>query len=165
MARTVTTPAGDVWRVRRLWAPRLQGESLLARAWRRMGRARRVGRGIGESDPGCFMDFSDGLVVGLLVIAAVLLLIFFVIPLLAALVDVVILVVLTLLGIVARVLFRRPWVIEATTPARPRHTWRVIGWRASGEAVDDIADALAHGHPPPAGYELSPRPGTATTES
>ena len=31
-----------------------------------------------------------------------------------------------------------------------RHRWQVVGWRASGELVADVADALAHGHLLPA---------------
>lgn len=73
------------------------------------------------------------------------------------------------LGVAARVLFRRPWVVEARSaeplppettdawssdapvPAVRRHTWRVVGWRASGEQVEAVAKALAHGHPVPPG--------------
>ncbi len=74
-----------------------------------------------------------------------------------ALLDVVVVVLLTVLGIVARVLFRRPWVVEATSGDEMRRTWRIVGWRASHEAVDSIAGTLAHGHPPPPGYEVSAR--------
>ena len=91
------------------------------------------------------------------------------VPLVLALVDILVLAVLTLLGIAARVLFRRPWVVEArSTAAVPpaatdawpsdapvlavrRHTWRVVGWRASGEQVEHVANALVHGNPLPAG--------------
>jgi len=64
-----------------------------------------------------------------------------------------------LVGLGARVLFRRPWVVEATGPDPLRRTWRIVGWRASGEKVDEIAGLLAHGHPLPAGYEVNQRPG------
>jgi hypothetical protein len=166
MARTVTSPSGETWRVRRLWAPRLQGESLLRRAWRRVrGTVRRSGDLADVPDAGCAIDLADELAIALIAIVAVLVLVFFVVPLLVALVDLVILVVLTLLGIVARVLFRRPWVVEATAPDGSRLRWRIVGWRASREAVDEIADALAHGHPPPPGHAPSPRPGPAPADS
>lgn len=154
--RTVTAPGGDVWRVRRVWAPRLQGETLWARAWRRMRSAmRRSGDLADVADPGCVDDLVVGLVV-LMVAAAVL---FVGLPLLLALLDVVVVVLLTLLGVMARVVFRRPWQVEAVGPDRVRHTWRVAGWRASGEAVDDIAGRLGHGQPLPAGADARPLPG------
>jgi len=95
--RTVTTPAGETWRVRRLWVPRMRGETLWSRAWRRI---RPTGRR----------------------------------------------------------------VIEATDAGPYRHTWRVVGWRASGEKVDEIADLLAHGHPLPAGHDTGLRPGHEAPE-
>jgi len=55
-------------------------------------------------------------------------------------------------------------VIEATDAGPYRHTWRVVGWRASGEKVDDIADLLAHGHPLPAGHDTGLRPGHEAPE-
>ncbi len=75
--RTVTTPTGETWRVRRLWVPRMRGETL--------------------------------------------------------------------------------W-----SPCR--HTWRIVGWRASGEKVDEIANLLAHGHPLPPEHDSSLRPGHEVPE-
>jgi hypothetical protein len=159
--RAVTTPSGDAWRVRRLWAPRLQGETLWARAWRRM---RRVGRRTGEAttdvpDPGCLGDLGEELAILLAVVVVVLFVLFVAIPFLVVLLDVLLLAVLTAAGLVGRLLFRRPWVVEARGPDGMRRTWRIVGWRASHEAVDFVADALAHGHPPPPGHELSSLPG------
>lgn len=156
----MTTPGGDLWQVRRLWAPRLRGETLWGRAWRRI---RRTGRRTGEfadaGNPGCAGDLLDELAIVLAVIAVVLFVVFVGVPLLVALLDLLLLVLLTVLGVVGRVVFRRPWVIEAVGPDTMRRTWRIVGWRASHEAVDFIADALAHGAPPPPGHEVSPRPG------
>lgn len=156
--RMVTTPAGEVWRVRRLWAPRLQGEGLWSRFRRRTRIARHVGRGVGETaDPGCAIDALDELFLVLAIALIVVFVVFVGFPLLFALLDVVVVVLLTVLGVGARVLFRRPWVVEATSGDEMRRTWRIVGWRASHEAVDFIAGALAHGHPPPPGYEVSAR--------
>jgi hypothetical protein len=165
--RTVTTPGGDRWTVRRLWAPRLRGETLWARAWRRIrGSWRRTGEFADAGDPGCAVDLVEELALVLAVIAVVLFVVFVGVPLLVALIDLLLLVLLTVLGIVARVVFRRPWVIEAVGPDTMRRTWRVVGWRASREAVDDIGTALAHGAPPPPGHEVSHRPGAgAPTDS
>lgn len=83
-----------------------------------------------------------------------------------------------MLGVGTRIVFRRPWAVEArslvpvsvearagdagrsdaaTTELR-RHTWRVVGWRASGEMVHAMADALAQGNPFPPGSTMSPPP-------
>jgi hypothetical protein len=64
--------------------------------------------------------------------------------------------VLTLLGIGARVVFRRPWAVEAVAPDGATHTWRVVGWQASGDAVDAVANALEHGNPLPTGATSAP---------
>jgi hypothetical protein len=64
---------------------------------------------------------------------------------------------LALLGIAGRMLFRRPWTVEALSEAGDRHRWRVVGLRASREHAADVANALAHGNPLPGG-EVSSRP-------
>lgn len=53
-------------------------------------------------------------------------------------------------GVAIRVLFRRPWKIEARTvePPQVSHTWGVIGMRASADAVETVAYALSRGTAP-----------------
>jgi hypothetical protein len=55
----------------------------------------------------------------------------------------VILLLLALAGVVGRLLFRRPWIVDAMDPAGAHHEWPVVGWRASGVARRFIADRLA----------------------
>jgi hypothetical protein len=162
--RTVTTLTGDEWTVRRLWAPRFRGETLTGRAWRRIrATGRRTGDGLDvASNPGCGADLFDELAIVIGVVVVVLFVAFVAVPLLVALLDLLVLILLTGLGLVARVVFRRPWVVEALGPGDLRLTWRIVGWGTSGEAVDYIADALAHGAPPPPGHEVSRRPGAAS---
>jgi hypothetical protein len=50
----------------------------------------------------------------------------------------------------ARLLFRRPWVVEAASDTRERRRWRVVGWRASRELLANVANASPHGHELPA---------------
>ena len=50
----------------------------------------------------------------------------------------------------ARLLLRRPWLVEAASDARERRRWRVVGWPASHELLANVANALAHGHVLPA---------------
>lgn len=164
MGRTVTTPGGHTWRVRRVWAPRLGGESLWDRFRRRTRLSRRVAREAGDvPDPGCAADLLDDAIAIVVIVAVVVFVVLVAVPLLVAILDVVLLALLTVLGIGARIVFRRPWVVEAR-PVVPvpaelrRHTWRIVGWRASGEMVDAVANALAHGNPLPPGTTMSPPP-------
>lgn len=98
---------------------------------------------------GCMSFDVDAVVVVLLVLVGLLLLIFVVIPLLVVIVDLVILLLAALLGLVARVVLRRPWVLEAASADGQRHQWRVVGWRHSGEQCRHIAQMLAAGIVPP----------------
>ena len=52
-------------------------------------------------------------------------------------------VVLAVVGVVGRVLFRRPWTVDAIDPAGTRHAWSVVGWRSSRDARRFIADRIA----------------------
>ena len=85
------------------------------------------------------------IVLGILILVGV--------PLLLAILDLLLLALLTALGIAARIVFRRPWIVEADGPTGHRVRWRVVGWRASGATVDAAAEALAHGAAVPPGYE------------
>jgi hypothetical protein len=153
-ARVVDAPDGRRWSVRRRWLPRMGAETVWGRFHRRFRQAmRRVGDAA-DADPGCLDVLGEGLVAAVLVIIGLLLLVFVVLPLLIAIVDVLIVVLLGLLSIVARVLLRRPWTVEATaatTDGSEPLVWKVVGWRASGDKVDEVADALVAGvHPQPA---------------
>ena len=94
-------------------------------------------------DPGCAPDLAEGIVFFILVIAAVLFLIFIGIPFLIALGELLFIVLLTLAGVVGRVLFRRPWTVDAIDPAGHHHEWSVVGWRASAAARGLIAHRIA----------------------
>jgi len=138
----------------------MRGETLWSRLRRRLRRSERFSEwsDLGE---GCFFDLDDLLIFVALVVALVVL-VLLVVPLLLVVVDLLFLLfllLLLLLGVAARIVFRRPWVVEATDSGLLRHTWRIVGWRASGEKVDEIANLLAHGHPLPPGAEVTTRPG------
>jgi hypothetical protein len=53
-------------------------------------------------------------------------------------------------GLIGRLVFRRPWIVEATSTGRPPQTlvWKVPGWRRSGRLIDEITEALAAGQDP-----------------
>lgn len=170
MARTVTTPGGEEWHVRRLWAPRLGGERLWTRIRRRIRRAREGADVADGPDIGCLGDLFDEFFLVLAVVVAAVLVVVVGYLLVFVLLDVLLVALLTVLGFAARIVFRRPWVIEATSGDEggdgdadvARRTWRVVGWRASGETVDRIADALAHGTAMPPVHEDG-APGSAPT--
>lgn len=77
------------------------------------------------------------------VVLAVLLL-----GLVAVVLDVVLVALLVVGGVVTRVLFRRPWTLEAVADSGERLTRQVVGWAASNCLRHEIADALRHGQLP-----------------
>jgi hypothetical protein len=145
-ARRVRTPGGREWVVRRHWLPRLRGETLWARFSRRIRAIGRRLRGANELSAvdGCASAAVDDFVVVSVVILLLLLAVFVAVPLLIAVVDVLVVLVLSLLGIVGRVVFRRPWLVEARSGEETRE-WRVVGWRASRVHVDQVAADLQAG--------------------
>lgn len=153
--RRVSTPEGQVWNVRRRWVPRLGQETLWQRFRRRIHRTFERATEGAEADPGCLADFGEGLVAGVAILLFVLFLVFVAVPLLVAVVDVLIVLLLAALGVLARVVLRRPWVVEARSGTRTV-IWRVVGWRASGEQRDRVAEWIAStGTVPPEGTELA----------
>jgi hypothetical protein len=140
----VTAPDGRQWKLGRRWMPGRR------RVWRPKMR---------DTGDGSWVDFGgDDLgIVGAIVLAviAVVVIAFLALILLnvvALAIELIIIVVLLLGGIVGRVVFRRPWTIYAKTAG---HEWqqRVVGWRASGRAIDAAASRIA------SGAELEPAPG------
>lgn len=153
MSRSVTAPDGRSWTVRRRWAPRLGSDTLWRRFRRRFRQTFRRGRDVADVADvpgGCLPDLGEGFAIAIVVVVVVLLAIFVGFPILVALLDVLLVIVLTIVGIVGRVLFRRPWVIEAREGDHTPLTWNVKGWRASSRRLEEIERSLSHGIVPPA---------------
>jgi hypothetical protein len=169
MAEEVTDPEGHRWVVRRRWVPRLPGETLWNRFRRRFGRGSRRVRdwdGLGDVASG-FADGGDGIggiLAGIALVIAVLLLLVIVLPLLLAFVEVLALAVLALVAVGARILFRRPWTIEAVDGDGSVLSWRIVGWRASGDHARLVARQLRRGLPPP-GAEVGHTPESEDDEA
>jgi hypothetical protein len=82
-------------------------------------------------------------------VGLVLLLAFVLVPLLIVLAELGILVVAALLGVAARVVLRRPWLIDAHHPDGRALRWRVVGWRESGRVAAEARELVDAGIVPP----------------
>jgi hypothetical protein len=138
VVRTVVAPDGRTWKVRRKWLTRTvhwRGPVSMEASWL---------PGPGEllpldPDLGCL----PALGLAVTSVAVVLLMVFFVIPALAFALELVIVLLLVGLGVLGRILFRRPWTVEARLAGTNEgRQWRVAGWRASGEQVTAVAERL-----------------------
>lgn len=152
----IETTAG-AWHVRRRWAPRhLGSETIWARFLQRSRKVRRRTTELGDiPDPGCAVDVVEGIAVFIFLIVVILFLIFIGIPFLIALGELFFIVFLALAGVVGRVLFRRPWTVDAVSPTGEHYQWAVVGWRASGAARQFIADRIATTSTVPTDEEVS----------
>lgn len=102
--------------------------------------------------------FGEGFLVGLALIVAILVLMFVVIPFVVALVDLLVLVLLALAGLAGRILFRRPWCVEAVSDRGRTYRWSVVGWRESARSVAEARQLLASGIMPPQAVPVDPGP-------
>ena len=146
MAEERIDGTGRTWAVRRRWVARFRGRS----PWERLtGRVRRMAketvRSTGEGAGAADAEWGWVLIVFAVAIVAVIV----VLPLFLALVEVVALLVVAGVALLARILLRRPWVVEARAGDGEVLRWRVVGWRASGAKVLEVADDLAAGVVPP----------------
>jgi hypothetical protein len=147
----VTAADGAAWTVRRRWDPRNRAHGPRFRPrrtdlWTELGKS---GKGDVVEGAGCLLEAE---VIGLVLLAAIVVALaawFFLIPLILFLGEFVLLVVLVAASVVGRVLFKRPWVIEAVGPMEERHRWEVVGWRASGDHAALVAQQLRDGLPLP----------------
>ncbi|BFU45494.1 hypothetical protein [Krasilnikovia sp. MM14-A1004] len=166
------TPEGTPWNVRVEWAPRWRALARRFGGWRakRTGHsgdvvdgALQVGGDIstsgGGGGGGGGFDLGDaiGAIVVILIAFVVAAALFWwvLLPLLLVILDVVVVLILLAVSIVARVLFRRPWTVTATTPGHDPVTAHVVGWRAALRHRDEIADSLRHGLRPEAASRSS----------
>ena len=149
VATAVRARDGRTWVVRRRWVPRLGHESIWSRFHRRFrSTIRRVGDAA-DADPGCLEVIGEGVVVALALVVAIAVLVFIVVPFVVAMIDIVLVVLLAALGLAGRVVLRRPWTVEARDDQGRHLTWRVVGWRASGQHVHTVEEMLASGIVPP----------------
>ena len=143
--RYVVTPDHVEWRVCRRWASRRFDWS-----WRRHGRIApdslvEAGGGLPDLSG---VDSAPALLLAAAAVVALLL----VIPLLFFGIELIVFGVLVAGGLTARVVSRKPWVVEATSydplASDRQLEWRVRGWRRSGELIEQVASDLAAGREP-----------------
>ena len=131
------------WHVRRRWAPRhLGADTAFERFRRRVRTVRDRKPGDDGATAGCLLDVISAASITAAVVALVIVLLAVGFPFLVALGELVFVLLLAVGGVVGRVLFRRPWTIDAVSPDGDHHVWDVVGWRASGDAEAFIADRL-----------------------
>ena len=130
MAVRTVSPDGTAWVVRRRWLPGTSTDSITTRFGRRFRRVAERSDGL-DVDPGCGEVLGEGIAAAIALIAIVLLL-------LAGAI------------LVARVVLRRPWIVEAVDADGDAHRWDVVGWRASGAACTTVAQHLEAGLAPAA---------------
>ncbi len=123
--------------------------------WRRATRSFDAGNAL--DGVGCAFDLTEILVwFGVAIVVLILLLALA--PLVAGLLELLVLLVVAVGAVVTKVVFRRPWVVEAEALDGPRAgrllAWRIVGWRASGQQVVDVARRLEAGVDlPPGAHE------------
>jgi membrane protein implicated in regulation of membrane protease activity len=146
----VTAVDGRTWTVRRRWAPRHES---FARGWLDRRDRKRAERD-GPSHWWDVLDLPgdvDGLVILLVAIPVIIVLALFGVLFLLALVDLALLLLLFTGGVVARIVFRRPWTVEARADDGEVRERQVVGWRRAGEAVDDLAAEVSRASSRPDG--------------
>jgi hypothetical protein len=141
----VTAPDGERWRVRRRWLDR-QGPSLR----QRLKKKRENEPGADPVDLPLGLDLLDGTVIGIAIVVTVVVVVFVLVPLIGIAIELLVLAFLFGSSLVGRVVFRRPWTIEAVKADHPgeRVAFPVKGWRQSSQALDELRTAIAAGGPP-----------------
>ena len=137
-SKTVVDPEGRIWKVRRRWGHRHV-------SWRgpKGGRAADLLDGADLASVGAELP-----VVGVIMVAIAALLIgamavIFIVPAVIFVFELLLILAAVGLGVLGRLLFRRPWTVEARVKGtNHRGEWKVTGWRASGDLVDSVAERL-----------------------
>ncbi|MGC9667839.1 hypothetical protein ACNTMW_14950 [Planosporangium sp. 12N6] len=173
--RTITTssPDGTEWKVRVVWQPRWRALARRFGGWRRNRRKGGVDIGGLDVPTGGGGGGGDGFLGGLAddILVAIAVIVFLIVvgalfwwvllPLLLLVVDLVVVILLLAVAIPARVLFRRPWTVEAARSVpdggEEYFATEVVGWRHALGTRDEIAEKLRMGYPAPVTGALARR--------
>ncbi|MFF5082878.1 hypothetical protein ACFY36_38045 [Actinoplanes sp. NPDC000266] len=149
----VTAPDGTRWDVRVVWEPRWRVMARRFGGWRAKrredigpGDALSGGAEVSSEVGGSGGNLNDEFVVIAIVffafVLAAVLFWWVLLPLLLIVLDALIILLLLAASVVARVLFRRPWIVRATAATGETTEEEVIGWRAALRRRDAMAAAL-----------------------
>jgi hypothetical protein len=128
------------WTVGIRWLPRRPRWFGWGFGWKR----RKRGDSSSWRDGG--FEADEGTLIIVVVLVAVIFAWFFVLPVLVLLLDVLLLLLIACVAIATRVLFRRPWIVEARSGTEALE-WPVVGWRNALERVDHVVARLERGLP------------------
>ena len=145
--QVISSPDGARWRVRRRWLDRPLPS--LRRRWRKR-KEERESEADSAVDIGAGFDLLDGTMIGIAIVGVVLLVVFVLMPLIGIALELIVLAVLFGSSLVGRVLFRRPWTVEARNLDEPERSvaYAVKGYRRAGDAVTELASAIGAAGPP-----------------
>jgi hypothetical protein len=140
----VESPDGSHWQVRRRLLERPLPDL------RERFRGSREGRAEDALDLIWGLDLIDSSLTPLAIAVGLILVVLVLLPLLGIALELIVVLILLGSGVLARVVLRRPWVIEARNlDDRDRSvSYGVSGWRASGEAIEALRTAIAAAGPP-----------------
>ncbi len=137
-AKTAVDPSGRTWKIRRRWVHRRV-------SWRgpKGDRALDVLDGADLAGEGAELPVVGVIMFAIAALLIAVLAVAFVIPALIFVVELALVLVAVGLGVLGRVLFRRPWTVEARVDGTSQGgEWKVTGWRASGDLVNSVAERL-----------------------
>jgi len=137
-SKTVVDPEGRTWKVRRRWGHR-------SVSWRgpKGGRAADLLDGADLASVGAELPVVGVIMVAIAALLIGVMAVVFIIPALIFALELLLILTAVALGVLSRVLFRRPWTVEARVKgAEHGDEWKVTGWRASGDLVDSVAGQL-----------------------
>ena len=142
--RHVTSPDGHRWVVSVDWTRR---KVQLPSAWRK-----KDGKRMAMPDACDCVNFGEGLVsslvflvVGLLVLLALWLVVW---PLLALAIEASVALSVLVAGLIGRLVFGKPWIVEAVGGEDRHLRWTVQGVGAAHRVIGEVSDALAAGVEP-----------------
>lgn len=141
---SVASPDGRTWKVRRRWTER--PVSRLRERWRH---TRKEVGGEDVFDGLMLVDAVEGFgAIGVALAIGGLILIL--LPLVGVALELVVLLLVIAYGLFARVVLRRPWIVDAVDveDGEERVAFAVKGWRDSSAALRELRTAIAAAGPP-----------------
>lgn len=163
-SRTIVAPSGERWVIALRWlpwSPRWRGLRLSRQERQRDTQPTESTESTESSSRWDWLDLADpfvmfdegclpvfGIALGIALVAGAIL---FVVPIFIFVAEITIVILAVVIGVVLRVVFRRPWLIDAVSSggAPTELVWAVVGYRRSREAIDEIARQLEAGQEMP----------------